>query len=360
MTTTSSDMFSRSSMTGSPLQTFETASSYVDKKNVQSDHSSLWQRDLRNAIRSSSDLLQRLGLDEKSIDVAESPFPVMVPESFVRRMKPGDLHDPLLRQVLPTADEQKLTPGFVKDPVGDLDSNKGAGLLQKYHGRALLILNGLCAIHCRYCFRREFPYNESPKQLSEWESAFSVIESDPEISEVILSGGDPLMMSDDRLAALFRRIAEIPQVQRIRIHSRLPIVLPSRIQEKLFEAITGTRLQPIFVVHANHPRELVSDCAEALQLLVRNGIPTLNQAVLLRRINDSVAVLQELCERCINLGVIPYYLHQLDRVRGAAHFEVSEAEGLELIEELRKVLPGYAVPRYVREIPGEQSKTPLH
>ncbi len=324
------------------------------------NHGSAWQQDLKQAIRTPGELCERLGLDpEVGNHAASEQFPVVVPESFLKRMKFGDPGDPLLRQVLPVVEENVSVPEFVGDPVGDLSARTEKGLLQKYRGRALLIVNGVCAIHCRYCFRREYPYLEEPKSLEDWQPALDAVAADHSLSEVILSGGDPLMMTDARLAQLIGRIAEINHIQRIRIHSRLPIVLPSRVDQPLIDVISGTRLQTVFVVHANHPAELVNDCADALRRLVQSGIPTLNQAVLLRGINDSVESLELLCKRCVNLGVMPYYLHQLDRVSGAAHFEVPVEQGQRLIEQLRERLPGYAVPKYVQEIVGEPSKTPL-
>lgn len=319
-----------------------------------------WQQELGQSIRSAAVLCERLGLKTQVAEaIVDSPFPVLVPESFFRRMEYGNPHDPLLRQVLPVAAENETVDGFQSDPVGDLPARKEQGLLQKYQGRVLLVMNGTCAVHCRYCFRRDYPYTDGPKSLQDWEPAFAVIAADPTIREVIFSGGDPLMMSDARLSEFIRRIAEIEHVQRLRIHSRLPVVLPVRVTSTLLDHLTTTRLQPIFVVHANHPAELVGDCAIAVQRIVQSGIPVLNQAVLLRGVNDSVDVLARLCERCVDLGAIPYYLHQLDRVSGAAHFEVPQEQGLALVEQLRTRLPGYAVPRYVQELPGELSKTPL-
>ncbi|MBT5020761.1 MAG: EF-P beta-lysylation protein EpmB, partial [Planctomicrobium sp.] len=318
------------------------------------------QRDLKNSIRDIGELCRRLQLPTKLAEFeVGKKFPCLVPESFLQRMTTGDINDPLLQQVLPVAEEHKQQDGFVSDPVGDLNARKSNGMLKKYHGRALLVLNGTCAIHCRYCFRREYPYAEDPKNLMDWEPTFQAIQSDPTITEVILSGGDPLMMSDDRLRKFFNRIEQIPHVQRIRIHSRLPVVLPSRVTKELLTLLKSTRLQPIFVIHANHPAELVEDCEDALHLLVKSGIPTLNQAVLLKGVNDDAETLIELSEGCVNLGVMPYYLHQLDRVSGAGHFEVPEEKGHDLIRVMRERLPGYAVPTFVQEIPGESSKTVL-
>ncbi len=307
-------------------------------------------------------LLRELELPDDWVDStseAAKSFPLLVPRSFLARMQVGNPLDPLLRQVLPVAEERVSVPGFVVDAVDDQAAKLAPGLLQKYQGRVLLMAAGSCAVNCRYCFRRHYPYSEEPRRMDDWEPAIQAIEQDSSVHEVILSGGDPLMLTDERLAALMQRLERIEHLTRLRIHSRLPIVLPDRVNPELIELLRGSRLQPIMVVHANHPQEIASDCAAALHTLVRSGIPTLNQAVLLRGVNDEVETLAELCERLIDLGVIPYYLHQLDRVAGAAHFEVPEVTGLELIEELRQRLPGYAVPQFVRELAGQTSKSPI-
>jgi EF-P beta-lysylation protein EpmB len=321
-----------------------------------------WQRDLATAVHDVDELVGRLRLPESFREparLANKLFPLLVPESYLARMTVGDVHDPLLRQVLPVGEEAVASPGFVADALGEAEAHRAPGLLQKYAGRALLITTGACAVNCRYCFRRHYPYGEEPKQLRDWEPAFAALAADESLHEILLSGGDPLMLNDARLFALIDRLAEIPHLRRLRIHTRLPIVLPSRVTEAFTARLRRSRLTPIVVVHANHPAELVADCAEALQKLVRAGISTLNQAVLLRGVNDDANTLAELCERLIDLGVLPYYLHQLDRVQGTAQFEVPEERGRALIAELRRRLPGYAVPQYVREIAGAEHKTPL-
>jgi EF-P beta-lysylation protein EpmB len=290
---------------------------------------------------------------------ASQAFPLFAPRPFVARMRPGDATDPLLRQVLPVEAETVTANGFTADPVGDHAAELRPGLIHKYQGRVLMVTTGACAVHCRYCFRRHFPYEEAPKSLAAWEPAFEVIAADSSISEVILSGGDPLTLVDPLLVQLADRLAEISHVRRLRVHTRLPIVIPQRVTDELIAWLCGTRLTPIMVVHANHPAEVDAAVAMALSRLVDAGIPVLNQAVLLRGVNDDVAVLAELCERLVNLRVMPYYLHQLDRVAGAAHFEVSADRGRELVAELQSRLPGYAVPRYVEEIAGEAHKIPL-
>lgn len=321
-----------------------------------------WKKSLAEAIRDPSVLLDRLGLSADLIrdcGPAVAQFPVLVPESYLLRMEPGNPADPLLLQVLPVDAETIEVPGFSDDPVSDADARRRPGLLHKYHGRALLITQSACAVHCRYCFRRQYPYFSEPKRWEDWQPALEEIRGDGSLTEIILSGGDPLVSSDARLQNLIARLSEISHLKRLRIHSRLPIVLPERVTGELVQILKSTRLRPMMVVHANHAQELTGDCAEALALLVENGIPTLNQAVLLRGVNDSVQALHDLCERSVDLGVLPYYLHQLDRVRGAAHFEVPPEVGIRLIEELRGRLPGYAIPRYVREVPRAESKVPV-
>jgi EF-P beta-lysylation protein EpmB len=288
---------------------------------------------------------------------AAEDFPLFVPQSFVARMRPRDPHDPLLRQVLPLAKEATPVAGFVADPVDDAAAVRQRGLLQKYHGRVLFVTTGACAVHCRYCFRRHFPYGDAPRTLADWRPALDEIARDSSLHEVILSGGDPLTLVDANLSELVRELAAIPHLRRLRIHTRLPIVIPERVTAGLIELLRGTRLTPIVVVHANHANELDIDVAAGLAKLADAGIPLLNQAVLLAGVNDSVEAQAALCERLVDLRVMPYYLHQLDRVAGAAHFEVPIAVGRQIIEQLRSRLPGYAVPRYVAEIAGESQKT---
>ena len=329
------------------------------RKNTRGDS---WHSALASAIRDPAELLERLGLPTSLLEDASraaSRFPLMVTESFLRRIEHGNLNDPLLRQILPLGDELRSPPGFMADAVGDANARVVPGLLHKYHGRALLIATGACAIHCRYCFRREYPYGDEPRRLSDWQPALDALAADESITEVILSGGDPLMLTDARLRELIELLGGISHLSRLRIHSRLPIVLPERMTDALLSVLTETRLRCIFVVHANHANELSPDCAAALRSLIESGITVLNQAVLLRGINDSTAAQFDLCESLINLGVMPYYLHALDRVAGTAHFEASESTGLTIIKELRERLPGYAVPNFVREVAGAGSKTPL-
>lgn len=321
-----------------------------------------WQELLREAVNDPAALAEALGLDGLSLDAAAQAsglFPLKVPRGFLARMRHGDPADPLLRQVLPVAEELLDTPGFVADPVGDLASLEGPGVLHKYQGRALLVATGACAVHCRYCFRREFPYAEQAASAGRFRQALDTLAADPSISEVILSGGDPLSLSNDRLAELGRGLQSIAHLRRLRIHTRHPIVLPERVDMGLLDWLGGLSLSRVMVVHANHPAEISPQVVEALGAIAARGVLLLNQSVLLRGVNDSVEALQALSERLLDAGVIPYYLHLLDRVRGAAHFEVPADEGRRLVEALRERLPGYLVPRLVRETPGERSKTPV-
>lgn len=330
-----------------------------------------WQTAMRRAIRDPDELRRRLKLPPTavrgnaandfsgSLDGIEGGinFPTFVPLEFLNRMVAGDPCDPLLRQVLPGPEEQRQDPGFVSDPVGDLRSVAAPGLLHKYPGRALLVVTGACGVHCRYCFRREFPYHEGGGTSDRWDGAMEYLREHTEIDEVLLSGGDPLTLVDASLDRLIGSIESVRHIRRLRIHTRMPIVIPQRITRALIDRLSRSRLAIWFVVHANHPNELDEHVLDALRRLIDRGIPVLNQAVLLRGVNDDADTLVELCRRLVNHRVQPYYLHQLDRVRGAAHFEVPVDEGRKLIEQIRKRLPGYAVPTYVTEQPGEESKT---
>ena len=274
-------------------------------------------------------------------------------------MRPGDPGDPLLRQVLPLGLEHEDAPGSRQDPLAEQNFLNAPGLLKKYHGRALLVAAGTCAGNCRYCFRRNYPYEQTPAGMEAWEPAFRAIESDESIREIILSGGAPLVLTDSALERLVERLDRIPHLQRLRIHSRLPIVIPSRVTDGLLSTLRTSRLTPVVVVHSNHPAELDTATGEALRRFINAGIPVLNQAVLLRGINDSADTQAELCTRLADLGEIPNYLHQLDRVVGTTHFEGPERRGRELGDELASRLPGYAVHRYVRDLPGASGKGQL-
>ena len=321
-----------------------------------------WQQALREAVRDPRELLDLLGLDRlapRLSDEAMVQFPLRVPRGFVARMRRGDPSDPLLRQVLPLDDEMRPMPGFGLDAVGDGAAKTAPGVIQKYRGRALLVATGSCAIHCRYCFRRHFPYAEETAARDGWREAVDRIRRDASIEEVLLSGGDPLSLSNGKLAELTGALADIPHLRRLRIHSRLPIVVPERVDDGLMGWLTALPWPVTLVVHANHANEFDGTVDAALGRLRAAGVHLLNQAVLLRGVNDSVDALAALSERGFRAGVLPYYLHQLDRVAGVAHFEVDDAHARALHAGLAARLSGYLVPRLVREIPGDTGKRPL-
>ena len=321
-----------------------------------------WQKALREAVRDPRELLDLLGLDRlapRLSDEAMVQFPLRVPRGFVARMRRGDPRDPLLRQVLPLDDEMRPMPGFGLDAVGDGAAKTAPGVIQKYRGRALLVATGSCAIHCRYCFRRHFPYAEETAARDGWRDAVDLIRRDASIEEVLLSGGDPLSLSNGKLAELTGALADIPHLRRLRIHSRLPIVVPERVDDGLLDWLSTLPWPVTLVVHANHANEFDGTVDAALGRLRAAGVHLLNQAVLLRGVNDSVDALGALSERGFAAGVLPYYLHQLDRVAGVAHFEVDDAHARALHAGLAARLSGYLVPRLVREIPGDTGKRPL-
>jgi len=322
-----------------------------------------WQRELAEAITEPAELLAALGLPAALLAGARDAsrlFDLRVPRGFVARMRHGDVNDPLLRQVLPLGDELREVRGFVADPLEEAAARRAPGLLQKYRGRALLIATEACAVHCRYCFRREFPYSEQVESgVTRWSAALDEIARDPGIEEVILSGGDPLSLSDARLTQLTDALAGIGHVRRIRVHTRQPIVLPSRVDAGLLDWIGNVGKPVVMVLHTNHPNEIDADVRAACEALKSSAVTLLNQSVLLRGVNDDVDTLQRLSESLIEAGVLPYYLHLPDKVRGTAHFDVDEGVARSLIGELMGRLSGYLVPRLVREVPGAASKVPL-
>jgi EF-P beta-lysylation protein EpmB len=286
-------------------------------------------------------------------------FKLKVPYAYLRRIKKGDPNDPLLRQILPSEEELYAAPGYTKDPLGEDKANLIPGLVHKYEGRILLIVSSNCAVNCRYCFRRSFPYQDNKLGMSEWQQALKYINKNETITEVIFSGGDPLSISDTQLLWLTEEIAKIPHVQRLRVHTRLPVVIPDRITKDCLLWLTSTRLLTSLVIHSNHPKELDDTVGAALKNLSEAGVILLNQTVLLAGINDSIDTLQELSERLYQMKVLPYYIHQLDKVEGASHFEVSDEIAKKLLVGLTAKLPGYLVPKLVREIAGMPSKVPL-
>lgn len=317
-----------------------------------------WRRDCREALSEPAELDRRLALRaETASGEASARFPLRAPEPFLSRVRPGDPDDPLLRQVLPSDAELEEAEGFVRDPVGDLQVATGGGLLQKYRGRALLIATGACPIHCRYCFRRHFPYGEQatadPTELA------ATLRTMPDVQELILSGGDPLMLSDARLGALIAAAESVPHLRRLRIHTRMPVAVPARITDALCRHLGTGRLRPVVVVHCNHPDEIDDEVRGALARLASAGVTLLNQSVLLRGVNDDADTLVRLSETLFAAGVLPYYLHLLDRAAGTAHFEVPESEAREIHRRCSARLPGYLLPRLARETAGEPGKRVL-
>jgi EF-P beta-lysylation protein EpmB len=322
-----------------------------------------WQKMLSESFTHIQDLLDFLQLRPADVNTSEEAakqFKCLIPLSFAQRMEKANPFDPLLLQMLPVSAELQRVEGFVQDPVGDLKANPIPGLLHKYQGRVLLITNGGCAGNCRYCFRRHFPYEENSLSHAQIQQAIHYIQEDESISEVIFSGGEPLLNSDDRLATWIRQLAEIKHVSRIRFHSRLPVFLPARVTTSFIEAINATHLKPIMVVHSNHPMEISKEVQRALLKMHDAGILVLNQSVLLKDINDDAKILAELSERLFAANALPYYLHSLDPVQGAAHFHIDEIQLHGIYRELCNSLPGFLVPKLVKEVAGEKSKIGLN
>lgn len=314
------------------------------------------------AITDPVELITLLELPAELIPAAQHAarlFGLRVPRSFVARMEKGNPADPLLRQVLPLGAELETKIGFSTDPVGDGKSMVAPGVLHKYQGRVLLVTTGACAVHCRYCFRRHYPYGDAHAGNRHWQQAVEHIACDDSIHEVILSGGDPLTLSDDKLCAIIGDINSISHVSRLRIHTRVPVTIPARVTQTLLHALRASRLKTIIVLHINHPREIDDDVRAMCRRLHESGALLLNQSVLLHGINDCEHILAELSDALFAAGILPYYLHQLDRVVGASHFLVDEDTAKALHEKLMARLPGYLVPRLVREDAGAPSKTPI-
>lgn len=319
-----------------------------------------WQRELAEAWRSPAALLDRLGLSGHPIarQVTDSPgFPLRVPDYFVGLMRHGDPADPLLAQVLSLAVEAVPAAGFTADPVGDGAASRAPGLLHKYRGRALLITTGACAVHCRYCFRRHFPYQTAAAR-GDWADVAEQLRS-LDVAELILSGGDPLTLADSRLHRLIEQVRRVSGLRRLRIHTRLPVVLPSRVTRALLAPFSRLSMRCVWVIHANHPNEVTPELGEAMARLRDSGGTVLNQAVLLKSVNDDADTLETLSEALFGVGVLPYYLHLLDPVAGAAHFDVPVARAQGLLRELRARLPGYLVPKLVQEVAGADAKRPI-
>ena len=321
-----------------------------------------WQKELANVITDPKTLLELVEISPKSYQqhfAARKLFPVRVPRPLMTRIKKGDINDPILKQVMPLDLEFSITDGYSEDPLEEHDT-VAPGLLHKYKHRVLMMVKTGCAINCRYCFRRHFPYADNSPNKARWQQALSYIEQHLEINEVIFSGGDPLMASDDHLQWLITEIEKIPHVTRLRIHTRLPIVIPQRITPALVKTLSLTRLKPVIVFHINHANEIDTNVSQAIEPLLAARIPLFNQSVLLKGINDNANTLAALSEGLFDVGIQPYYLHLFDKVQGVAHFDVTEAEAKKITLQLMAILPGYLMPKLVREIAGEANKTPIN
>ncbi|MBB65171.1 MAG: EF-P beta-lysylation protein EpmB [Waddliaceae bacterium] len=317
----------------------------------------LWRKIQRNNFRSWEALVSFLELDatHREKTLKQSHFPINIPQRLAGKMKKNCIDDPILRQFLPLEDELKSEEGYSLDAVGDFAARKqgSSRLLHKYQDRALLIPTSACAMHCRYCFRQHYEYGA----VDNIDKELGIITNDSSIHEIILSGGDPLSWSHARLGELIKALEEIPHLQRLRFHTRFPVGIPERIDEAFLDMIRQSRLQFWFVLHSNHPLELDQDVLHAMKLILCTGTPVLNQSVLLKGVNDCVDTLEELIRKLVDHGIQPYYLHELDEIQGAMHFKVSRSNALKLMEELQKRLPGYGLPRYVKEEAGKSSKT---
>lgn len=321
-----------------------------------------WQKELANVVTDPQKLLEMLNIETKIYlqhFKARQLFPVRVPLPFIKKMEKGNINDPLLQQVMPLSSEFLITKGFVADPLGEHDTAV-EGLLHKYKHRVLLIVKSGCAVNCRYCFRRHFPYADNSPNKVRWQKALNYIELHEEITEVIFSGGDPLMANDEHLAWLVEQIEQISHVKRLRIHTRFPVVIPSRITPYLVALLSKTRLKATMVLHINHSNEIDEELSASLELLRAARIPLFNQSVLLKGINDQAEILTELSEKLFDNGIQPYYLHMFDQVQGAAHFDVQEKQAVKIVKKMMTILPGFLMPKLVREIAGEANKTPIN
>ncbi len=315
-----------------------------------------WKTALSQAVTHPKQLLERLQLDSTLLDEAmqqaASHFRVFATESYLKRIEVGNIHDPLLQQILPLGKELEHHAHFSLDPLQEKQANVLPGLLHKYHGRALLITNGHCAINCRFCFRRNFPYQENHFNTFNKTAIFDYLASDTSIEELILSGGDPLLLNDNTLREIIENTEAITHIKRLRIHSRVPIVLPERITEPLMHLLRNNRLSVIVVLHCNHAQEIDTAVEQAIQKLRSTCHTLLNQSVLLKGVNDSADTQIALQKRLFECGVQPYYLHLLDKVQGTAHFDLEEEHAKAIYREMEARLPGYLLPKLVREVAG--------
>ena len=327
---------------------------------IQTQKKVSWPEHLAQAITSLPELVTQLGLPNHLAQqgaAAHQNFKLLVPRPYLSRMEYGNPNDPLLLQVLPSAMEMQKVAGYTKDPLEEADHNPQKAIVHKYKRRLLVITTGTCAVNCRYCFRRHFPYGDNQLAQAEWQSVIDYLQRHPEVNEVILSGGDPLMMKDALLADKVRKLEALPQIKRLRIHSRLPVVIPARVCDDMLAWITASRLDIVMVWHINHANEVDEEVSQAARKLKSAGVTLLNQAVLLKGVNDSVEALVQLSEAVFSAGLLPYYLFTLDPVEGAAHFDIRIQEAQHLMGKVAAELPGYLVPRLAKEIPGQPAKT---
>ena len=326
---------------------------------IKQDLHTSWQKELANVITDPKKLLSMVNIPVEKYQQhfsARQLFPVRVPRPLINRIKKGDINDPILKQVMPLQAEFEQKEGYLLDPLNEHDT-VAPGLLHKYKHRVLMMVKTGCAINCRYCFRRHFPYADNSPNKTRWQQALTYINKHHEINEVIFSGGDPLMANDEHLQWLVTQLAEIPHIKRLRIHTRLPIVIPQRMTEQLLTLLTETRLKSTLVFHINHANEIDTHVAKMLERIQNARIPLFNQSVLLQGVNDNATILAELSECLFDHGVQPYYLHWLDKVQGAAHFDVDEDKAKAIVRELMTILPGFLMPKFVKEIAGEANKT---
>ncbi len=334
----------------------------ISSKNKSLSQQNNWQHLLAQAIRDPETLINYLELPKKKLSStyqAHEKHKLLVPLSYAEKIKKGCWDDPLLKQILPVKEETFEVKGYSADPVGDLDASLSAGILQKYHGRALIITTGVCAVHCRYCFRQQYPYADSNPAKNNWQETIDLIAKDNSIHEVILSGGDPLILSDKRLSSLCQQLTALPHIHTLRFHTRIPIVLPQRIDKAFLEWFSVLAIKKVVVIHANHPNEIDTLVGGKLRILANAGATVLNQSVLLKGVNDNADTLEALSHTLFTYQTLPYYLHLLDKVTGTAHFDLQQQQAVYIMKQLRSKLPGYLVPKLVREISGKRSKTPI-
>ncbi len=334
----------------------------IEMKHKSLSQQNNWQPLLAQAIRDPEALIDYLELPKKpfyNVLQAHKNHQLLAPLSYLDKIQKGNWDDPLLKQILPSENEILEVKGYVSDPVGDLSASLASGILQKYHGRALIITTGTCAVHCRYCFRKEYPYSDTKPATNNWQQVIETISNDPNLHEVILSGGDPLILSDQRLSSLCQQLAAIPHINTLRFHSRIPVILPQRIDTDFLHWFSALPVKKVVVIHANHANEIDALVGDKLRALANTGAIVLNQSVLLKGVNDSVEALENLSQQLFHYRTLPYYLHLLDKVTGTAHFDIPQQQALILMEQLRNRLPGYLVPKLVREVSGKRSKSPI-